>query len=76
MSIEEIKEYLDYCLQGQSTIPQREIILEEKKQGLLEQMNTLQESIDYIHSKKQFYNDVLSGKIEYKSNLRNQVVSK
>ncbi|MGG7057955.1 MerR family transcriptional regulator [Clostridium nigeriense] len=69
MSIEEIKEYLDYCLQGQNTIPERKVILNKKRQKLIEQMKVIQESIDYIDSKQQLYDDVMNGKIEYQSNL-------
>lgn len=69
MSIEEIKEYLEYSLQGQSTIPERKIILDGKRQKLVEKKKSLQEAIDYIDSKQQFYDDVLNGKIEYRSNL-------
>ena len=32
-------------------------------------MQELQKSIDYIHWKQGFYNDVLSGKTKYYSNL-------
>lgn len=69
MSIDEIKEYLDYCLQGQSTIPTRKIILSQKREELLKQMQVIQESIDYIDKKQKFYDDVLNGEIEYQSNL-------
>ena len=34
-------------------------------------INEIQESIDYIHWKQNFYNDVLSGKTKYYSNLIN-----
>lgn len=69
MSIKEMKEYLDLCLEGQSTIPKRKEILATKKQQLLEKMQKLQESIDYIDWEQNFYDDVLSGKKEYISNL-------
>ena len=69
MSIEEMKEYLNLCLQGPSTIPERKEILTAKKQQLLEKMQKLQNSIDYIDWKQNFYDDVLSGKREYISNL-------
>ena len=69
MSIKEMKEYLHLCLEGQSTIPKRKEILATKKQQLLEKMQKLQESIDYIDWKQNFYDDVLSGKKEYISNL-------
>lgn len=32
-------------------------------------MKIIQDSIDYIDTKQKFYDDVLEGKIEYRSNL-------
>lgn len=69
MSIEEMKEYLALCLEGAPSIPQRKIMLEEKQERLREKMAEIQESIDYIDWKQSFYDDVLSGKREYYSNL-------
>lgn len=69
MSIEEMKEYMALCLQGASTIPQRKLILAEKKKQLRSRMDELNEATKYIDWKQQFYDDVLSGKIEYVSNL-------
>ena len=69
MSIAEMKEYLALCLKGPSTILQRKAILERKRNALLEKMSELQKSIDYIDWKQAFYDDVLSGKTEYISNL-------
>ena len=71
MSIQEMKEYLDFCLYGPSTIPQRKIILDKKREELLGKVSVLQKSIDYIDWKQGFYDDVLSGKTEYISNLIN-----
>ena len=71
MSIIEMKEYLKLCLEGESTIPKRQKILDAKLEELQEKMNEIQESIDYIHWKQNFYNDVLSGKTKYYSNLIN-----
>ncbi len=69
MSISEMKEYLKLCMNGKSTIPQRFEILEMKKKSLLDSMERLKKAVAYIDWKEQFYNDVLSGKIEYYSNL-------
>lgn len=71
MSISEMKEYLALCLKGESTIPERQEILKAKKQSLLEKQKEIQDSINYINWKQGFYNDVLSGKTRYKSNLIN-----
>ena len=70
MSISEMKDYIKLCLEGESTIPERKEILAIKRQSLLEQQKLIQESIDYIDWKQSFYDDVLSGKTEYISNLK------
>lgn len=69
MSIEEMKEYLRLCLQGESSIPERKVMLAEKRDRLAELAAEIQSSIDYIDWKQGFYDDVLSGRIEYYSNL-------
>lgn len=72
MSILEMKEYLALCLEGESSIPERKMILAEKKDLLIQELNKIQGSINYIDWKQEFYNDVLSGKTEYYSNLINR----
>lgn len=71
MSIEEIKEYLDLCLIGESTIPKRKVLLDIKRKKLIEELSQIQQSIDYIDWKQGFYDDVLSGKTQYFSYLIN-----
>lgn len=72
MSIQEMKVYIGLCLQGELSIPERKVILAQKREDLLKKMAELQASIDYIDWKQGFYDDVLSGKIEYYSNLINK----
>lgn len=72
MSIAEIKQYVELCLEGESSIPKRKIILNHRKEELLLKLCEINESIDYINKKQQFYDDVLDGRIEYVSNLINQ----
>ena len=69
MSIQEMKDYLALCLQGQSTIPQRQKMLDRKREALLASMDELKGCVNYIDWKQNFYNDVLSGKRPYVSNL-------
>ena len=69
MRIEDMKTYLSLCLQGQSTIPERKVILEKQRKLLSEKMTELQKDIDYIDWKQSYYDDVLSGKIKYTSNI-------
>ena len=69
MTIEDMKQYLAYCLQGPASIPVRKVMLEKKLAILEEKKKDIQESIDYIGWKQNFYNDVLSGKRPYISDL-------
>lgn len=69
MGIAEMKEYIDLCMKGEASIPERKRILSVKKDELMEQMQRIRESIDYIDHKQNFYDDVLSGKTPYFSNL-------
>lgn len=69
MSIQEMKEYLNLCLQGKSTIPQRKEMLVQKRKALLASIHELEGCVDYIDWKQEFYDDVLSGKRPYVSNL-------
>ena len=69
MSIAEMKQYLALCMEGEGTIPERKVILAEKKETLLQSMTELQKAVAYIDWKQRFYDDVLSGKTVYYSNL-------
>lgn len=70
-SIQEMKDYLDLCLEGESTIKIRKEFLARKRENLEKTIQELEESIDYIDWKQNFYDDVLSGKKPYVSNLIN-----
>ena len=45
MSIQEMKEYLDLCLQGESTIHQRKEMLDKKRKALLDSIEELKEAL-------------------------------
>ena len=62
MSIAEMKQYLALCMEGEGTIPERKVILAEKKETLLKSITELQKAVAYIDWKQRFYDDVLSGK--------------
>lgn len=64
LSIQEIKTFLEMCAQGVSSIPARKQILASKREDLLRKMDELREAVRYIDKKQQFYDDILSGKIE------------
>ena len=69
MCIAEMKQYLALCMEGEGTIPERKVILAEKKETLLQSITELQKAVAYIDWKQRFYDDVLSGKTAYYSNL-------
>ena len=69
MSIAEMRDYLELCLEGKESIPKRKEMLAEKRERLVEQLAEVQASIDYIDWKQGFYDDVLAGRTEYFSNL-------
>jgi hypothetical protein len=68
---DEMKAYLVLCLEGKSSIPKRKIMLANHRKDLELKMQELQAAIDYLDWKQSFYDDVLSGKIKYYSNLTN-----
>ena len=69
MSIEEMKIYLDMCLKGKSTIQERKEMLTKKQDSLRTAVKELEDSIAYIDWKQNFYDEILSGKKPYISNL-------
>lgn len=69
MGIQEMKEYVALCYEGAQSIPQRKEILAVKREALLRRIDELHKSVNYIDWKQQFYDDVLSGKTKYTSNL-------
>lgn len=69
LGIKELKHYMELALEGQSSIKQRMMMLEKQKLELLQKQKEIEESLNYIKEKNQFYQDVLEGKIKYKSNI-------
>lgn len=69
LSIQEMKEYLALCLEGEETIVRRKQMLEKKQAELRRKIEELQGSIAYIDRKQLFYDEVLSGERPYVSNL-------
>lgn len=69
MSLKEIKAYIALCLEGESTIPERQAMLSKKRDALLLKQKEIQASIDFIDYKQQLYDDILNKKIPYHSSL-------
>ena len=69
MGIQEMKDYVGLCAQGQDSIPARQALLDRKRGQLLEHIRELEDAVRYIDWKQGFYADVLSGRTPYVSNL-------
>jgi len=69
MSIKDMKQYMQYCLEGPSSILDRKEMLDDQKKILQSKMVEIQESIDFIDKKQMYFDNVLSGDIEYSSNI-------
>ena len=69
MRMKDIKRYMYLCMEGISSIPERKKTLAVQKEYLLEQIAGINESIDFIDNKQDYFDGILAGKIEYTSNL-------
>jgi DNA-binding transcriptional MerR regulator len=68
MSMKAVKDYVNLCLQGESTLEIRyEIILEQKKQ-LKKQLKEMNERYQYIEYKVKWYEDIMNHRIPDNSN--------
>ena len=67
MSIKDMKDYMNLCLEGKRSVPQRKIMLENTRKNIEQRIAELQESLQYIDDKQAYYDDVLEGKIELTS---------
>ena len=71
MSIDEMRKYLNLCLEGESSIPERKNMLDKKRQDLELKKKEIEDSLSFIEWKQNFYNNVQNGKEDYYSYLIN-----
>lgn len=62
LSINDIKKYIDLCLKGNKTIPQRAKIIFNQEKNLKEHLKQLQEQMKVLQIKKKYYTDLLNNK--------------
>lgn len=55
MQLKDIKKYIDFCMEGPSTIDSRKKLLLEHQEVILGQISTLNENLDLIRSKIEKY---------------------
>ena len=68
MSIKSIKEYVELCLIGDSTVKERKNIILEQKAIIDKQIEKLNESSMFLNHKLEIYDKVLSNQIKDPTN--------
>lgn len=69
MSIKDMKKYVSLVYQGPQTIKARKMMLQKTKQELLKNLELISASLEFVEDKISFYDDVIDGKIEYRSEV-------
>lgn len=54
-----IKKYIDLCIIGDETIPERYEIIKQTKQKALQKMEELKQQLDLLDYKENFYQDLI-----------------
>ncbi len=62
LSINDIKKYIELCLKGNKTIPQRAKIIFNQEKNLKEYLKQLQEQMKVLQIKKKYYTNLLKNK--------------
>lgn len=65
MGIKDMRIYVELCLEGEQTIPERQAMLQVQQDNLLSKLQLITNNLSYIQHKQQLYADILSGKIPY-----------
>lgn len=63
MSLESIKSYIEMCLVGNETLPERMEIVQQQKDNIEKQLMELQNCVKYLDNKLVLYNKLLAGEI-------------
>jgi len=71
MSVEDIKKYVDLCLEGGSTIQERYEMIFKQKELVLAQLEEMKLMAEYITNKEKHYRDIINGVIPDDTNPAN-----
>ncbi|AVN64743.1 MULTISPECIES: MerR family transcriptional regulator [Mesoplasma] len=63
MEIKNIKEYINLCMEGDSTVPQRLKIIQDQKKELVSKIKGLQSELELLTSKEKHYKKILEENI-------------
>lgn len=68
-----VKRYVDLCIIGDSTIPERYEIIKNTKQKALQQMAELQKQLDLLEFKEKYYQDLIKNNLNDSWNPMNKI---
>ncbi|MCZ0070332.1 MerR family transcriptional regulator [Bacillus sonorensis] len=68
MSVEEIKYYVDLCLEGDSTIQERYAIILKQKELAHQELKEAQKRVEFLEHKAKNYLDIINQKIQDNTN--------
>ncbi|WP_294468365.1 MerR family transcriptional regulator [uncultured Anaerofustis sp.] len=68
MSIEDIKKYIDLCLEGDSTVEERFDIILKQKEIAERQLEEAKDRLIYLENKVKHYEDIMNGDIPDNTN--------
>lgn len=63
MSIKDIKRYVDLCLEGNSTVEERYVLILKQKTVALAQLETIKQSIQYLERKEKHFLTIINSVI-------------
>ena len=55
MPLREIRDFIDWCMEGDTTIGKRKALIEKQRQAVLEQIRSLQDTLAMLDFKKWYY---------------------
>lgn len=55
MPIKEIKHFIDWCIEGDSTINQRLALINRQREAMLQQLKQVQDTLDMLDYKRWYY---------------------
>ena len=70
-----IKKYIDLCIVGDSTIPERYEIIKSTKEKAVKQMQDLQKQLDLLDYKEEYYQNLIKHNLTDEWNPMNNIKS-
>lgn len=59
MSVDDIKKYVDLCLEGESTVEERYAMIQKQKEVVFAQLEEVKSMAEYITKKEKHYQDII-----------------